>query len=115
MKNRTRSVGFTVVELMVVLTIGILIAGVVGTEVLKQLGSAKTKTARLQIEDLGAALDLYYLDNGAYPDTQQGLDALLRAPSDATNWNGPYLKKGKIPEDPWNNPYQYESPGQNGP
>lgn len=107
--------GFSLIELLVVLTIIALLGAVVGPQVMKHLGAAKSDTTRMQIEDLGAALDLYYLDNGRYPDSQEGLAALITAPAGADRWNGPYLKKKKIPPDAWGNDYRYASPGQNGP
>jgi general secretion pathway protein G len=120
MKTRTGSTrrfgqGFTLVELLVVLAILGLLAGLVGPQVMKFLGSSKTKTAALQIEDLGATLDLYRLEVGRYPNTSEGLSALVSDPGNAPNWNGPYLKKGEVPKDPWGNEYQYRAPGQNGP
>lgn len=106
--------GFTLVELLVVLAILGLLAGLVGPQVMKFLGSSKTKTASLQIEDLGATLDLYRLEVGHYPSTAEGLEALVSDPGNVPNWNGPYLKKAQVPKDPWGNEYQYRSPGQNG-
>jgi general secretion pathway protein G len=106
--------GFTLVELLVVLAILGLLAGLVGPQVMKFLGGSKTKTAALQIHDLGATLDLYRLEIGNYPSTDQGLEALVRQPGNAPNWNGPYLKKSDVPKDPWGNEYQYRAPGQNG-
>lgn len=106
--------GFSLIELLVVLTIIGLLGAVVGPQVMKHLGGARSETAKLQIEDFGAALDLFYLDNGRYPNGQEGLDALVTSPAGADKWNGPYLKKKKIPKDPWGNDYHYESPGQNG-
>ena len=82
---------------------------------IKHLGGAKSGVARMQIEDFGAALDLYYLDNGRYPSSEEGLSALISPPGDTGEWNGPYLKKKNIPEDAWGNEYHYDSPGQNGP
>jgi general secretion pathway protein G len=114
MKKRTNENGFTLIELLVVLVILGMIAGLVGPQIMKQLGTAKSNTAKLQIEDLGAALDIFYLDNSRYPNTQEGMDALVRKPSGFDNWNGPYLKKNNVPKDPWGNEYQYQSPGQNG-
>ncbi len=114
MKKINKSAGFTLIELLVVLVILGMIAGLVGPQIMKQLGTAKFGTAKLQIEDLGAGLDLFYLDNGRYPSTQEGMNALVEKPSGFDNWNGPYLKKKKIPKDPWSNDYQYQSPGQNG-
>ena len=106
--------GFTLVELLVVLVILSLLGGLVGPRVMRHLGDAKTKTARLQIEDLGAALDIYRLDIGSYPDTDQGLSALIKAPEGAEGWQGPYLKKTRVPIDPWGNPYRYRAPGEFG-
>ncbi len=114
MKKITKNFGFTLIELLVVLVILGMIAGLVGPQIMKQLGTAKSKTSRLQIEDLGAALDLFYLDNGRYPNTEEGMNALVEKPSGFDNWSGSYLKKKKIPKDPWGNDYQYQSPGQNG-
>ncbi|MGX2039070.1 type II secretion system major pseudopilin GspG [Methylocaldum sp. MU1018] len=106
--------GFTLIELLVVLAIIGLLAGLVGPQVVKHLGESKTKTARLQIEEFSSALDMYRLDVGRYPATDEGLAALVEQPSNARVWNGPYLRKKKIPADPWNNPYHYASPGQHG-
>ncbi len=106
--------GFSLIELLVVLAILGLLAGLVGPQVMKFVGGSKTKTAKLQIEDLGAALDLYRLEVGLYPNSSEGLEALVVQPADATGWNGPYLKKKQIPADPWGNAYQYRSPGEHG-
>lgn len=103
--------GFTLVELLVVLAILGLLAGLVGPQVMKFLGSSKTKTANLQIEDLVATLDLYRLELGHYP---TDLKALVEKPNNAPNWNGPYLKKSDVPKDPWGFDYQYRYPGENG-
>ena len=109
-----KQTGVTLIELLVVLTIIALVGAVVGPQVMKHLGGAEAKTARFQVDDFGAALDLFYLDNGRYPATQEGLDALVNAPTGAEKWNGPYIKKKLIPKDPWGNEYHYESPGQHG-
>jgi len=106
--------GFTLIELLVVLVILGLLAGLVGPRVLKYLGGAKSDTAQLQIDEFGAGLDLYHLEVGQYPTTEEGLLALSTAPSGTSNWNGPYLKKKDIPRDPWGNTYYYRSPGENG-
>ncbi|MBK5971207.1 MULTISPECIES: type II secretion system major pseudopilin GspG [Thiorhodovibrio] len=113
--RRGISRGFTLVELLVVLAILGLLAGLVGPQVMKFLGSSKTKTAKLQIEDLSATLDLYRLELGQYPGTSEGLAALVKDPGNAPNWKGPYLKKAQVPKDPWGNEYQYRSPGEHGP
>ena len=106
--------GFTLIELLVVLVILGLLAGLVGPQILRYLGSAKSDTARLQIEELGAGLDLYHLEVGRYPNTDEGLAALVEDPTGVRHWNGPYLKKKTVPNDPWGNKYIYVSPGENG-
>lgn len=107
-----RAQGFTLVELLVVLAILGLLAGLVGPQVMKFLDSSKTKTAGLQIKDLSATLDLYRLELGRYP---PNLKDLVEKPADMSNWNGPYLKKGQVPKDPWGFDYQYRFPGEHGP
>lgn len=106
--------GFTLIELLVVLAILALLAGLVGPQVLNQLGGAKSKTAAVQIRDLEQALEMYKLDVGRFPSTDQGLQALVTAPGGVRGWNGPYLKGSRVPEDPWGNAYQYRLPGQHG-
>lgn len=99
LSSRARKRGFTLIELLVVLAILTLLAGLVGPKVLNQLGGAKTKTAGVQIADIEKALELYKLDVGRYPTSQQGLDALVKQPAGAAGWAGPYLKGG-VPNDP---------------
>ncbi len=106
-----KTAGFTLIELLVVLAILTLLAGLVGPRVLSQLGGAKSKTAGVQIADLDKALEIYKLDVGRYPTTEEGLDALVRKPGSANGWAGPYLKGGAVPTDPWNHPYRYASSG----
>jgi general secretion pathway protein G len=106
--------GFTLIELLVVLVILGLLAGLVGPRVIKHLGDSKTKTAILQIEEFSAALDVYRLETGRYPSSDQGLNSLVEKPSDTEEWNGPYLRKKTIRKDPWGNDYRYVSPGENG-
>ena len=105
--------GFTLMELLVVLAILGLLMGLVGPQVLNQLGGAKTKTAALQIADLEQTLEMYKLDVGRFPNTEQGLDALVNKPAGVVGWNGPYLKSD-VPLDPWNGDYVYTYPGQHG-
>ena len=106
--------GFTLIELLVVLAILGLLAGLVGPQLIKHLGESKAKAARLQIEELASSLDMYRLDVGRYPTTDEGLNSLIEAPGTAKVWNGPYLRKKKMPLDPRNNPYHYVAPGQHG-
>lgn len=106
--------GFTLVEILVVITIIGLIMGLIGPRVLNYLTESKAKAARIQIESLGSALDLYFLDNGRYPNSAEGINALVQRPPSAQAWNGPYLKGGAVPVDPWGKPYMYRSPGQHG-
>ena len=106
--------GFTLVELLVVLAILGLIVALVTPQVLKYLGRAKTDTARIEIQTLGNALDLYRLDMQHYPTQEEGLLALVEAPPGADLWRGPYLKQRKAPLDPWGRPYIYRSPGEHG-
>ena len=93
-----------------VLTIISLILGLVGPRVLGYLGESRVKAAKLQIENFGSALDLFTIDAGRYPTTSEGLEALVQRPTTVQAWSGPYLKGGKVPLDPWGNPYQYRSP-----
>jgi general secretion pathway protein G len=103
--------GFTLIELLVVLAILALLAGLVGPRVLNQLGGAKSKTAAVQIADLDKALELFKLDVGRYPSTEEGLQALVTKPASvAAGWAGPYLKGG-VPNDPWGRPYLYKLEG----
>jgi len=105
-----RDAGFTLLELLVVIAILGLLVAFVAPAALRQLAGAKNSVAKQQIERLGAVLDNYKLDVGGYPNTQQGVDALMTKPSDAENWGGPYLKGDLTPKDPWNHPWHYVSP-----
>jgi general secretion pathway protein G len=114
-KSHEQEAGFTLVEMLVVIAIIGLVVGLVGPRVLNYLSESKVKAAKIQIESFSAALDLYYLDNGAYPGANEGLAALVERPGSAPAWNGPYLKTGSVPVDPWGHPYVYKSPGDHAP
>lgn len=106
--------GFSLIELLVVIIILGLLAGLVGPRLFGRVGQSKQATAKAQIELLGAALDQYRLDVGSYPPSAPGLQALVQN-SNVLNWNGPYLKKNFVPVDPWGRPYQYKCcPGDHG-
>lgn len=112
--NTRKQSGFTLLELLVVLGIISMLAGLVGPKVMKHMGEAKTKAAKVQIAELSQALEMYKLEMNKYPTTDQGLEALVEAPSNAKNWNGPYLAKPKVPVDPWQQEYHYVAPGEHG-
>jgi general secretion pathway protein G len=107
--------GFTLIEILVVITIIGLLMSLVGPRVLNYLSESKVKAAAIQIQSFGNSLDLFYLDLGHYPTTSQGLAALVQRPAGETGWNGPYLQKGYVPNDPWGHPYRYRSPSEHGP
>lgn len=104
-----RQEGFTLLELLVVIAILGLLIGLVAPAALRQLGGARISVARQSIERIGTILDMYKLDIGSYPSSDQGLQALVTQPSGVPNWNGPYVK-GNVPLDPWNHPYRYAEP-----
>lgn len=104
--------GFTLVELLVVLAIIALIGGIVGPQVLRYLGGAKVTATQTQLANIASALDLYFLDSGGYPSTEDGLASLTSAPSGAVGWNGPYLKFGWELKDGWGNAFVYAYDGQ---
>lgn len=105
--------GFTLLELLVVLGILGLLAGLVGPRVLKQFDGAKAKTAAIQLADLDKSLELFKLDVGRFPTAEEGLQALVTKPPAANGWNGPYIK-GALPTDPWTKPYKYNNPASGG-
>jgi general secretion pathway protein G len=105
--------GFTLIELLVVMTIIALLAALVGPRLWPETEKAKQKAARAQIEMFGQSLDQFRLDNDRYPTTQEGLNALIANPG-IDSWDGPYLTKKVIRNDPWKNPYIYKSPGTQG-
>ncbi len=102
--------GFTLLEILVVIAILGLLIGLVAPAALRQLGSARASVARQSIERLGGILDMYKLDTGSYPSTEQGLQALVSKPSDIAGWNGPYVRGEGLPVDAWSHPYVYRSP-----
>jgi general secretion pathway protein G len=105
--------GLTLIEILVVIIVLGLLAGLVAPRIIGRVSEARTATARTQIELLSVALDNYRLDNGVYPTTEQGLAALRTRPvsePQPRNWRGPYLRK-EVPNDPWDRPYIYRSPG----
>jgi len=106
--------GMTLIELLVVLLILAMIAAFAVPQVMKYVGGARSDAAGIQIERLGGILDLYRLDMGRYPGTDEGLQALVEAPPDSERWNGPYVKKANSLIDPWGRPYEYLSPGDHG-
>jgi general secretion pathway protein G len=107
--------GFTLIEMLVVITIIGLIVALVGPRVLNYLSESKVKAARIQIQSFTSALDLFYMDAGRYPSSAEGLDVLVRPMAGVVAWNGPYLRGGTVPKDPWGARYVYRSPGVRGP
>jgi len=117
-QKKNSQTGFTLIELMVVVVIIGILAGLIIPRFMGEPDKAKQAKARIQIESLESALKLYKLDNGSYPTTEQGLKALVESPSVGNlpkNWRqGGYLEKGKVPKDPWKNDYIYVFPGSHG-
>lgn len=104
---------FTLIEILVVIAVIAILASLVAPNVFQHVGTARSTTARSQLEMLATALDAYRLDTGRYPTTEQGLAALVESPTidGSTNWRGPYLRRA-VPLDPWGTPYVYRSPGE---
>lgn len=113
-RRRQGQRGFTLIEILVVITIIGLIMALVGPRVLNYLSDSKVKAAKIQIESFKSALDLFYLDAGRYPSSSEGLAALVQTTAAIPAWNGPYLKGGNVPADPWGHPYTYRAPGEHG-
>ena len=114
MRGTSRGRGFTLLELLVVMVIIGLLAGIVGPSLFKSVSRSELTSTQAQVDAIAKALDQYRLDTGRYPSAQDGLAALMQRPATEPNWNGPYLKKA-VPTDPWGQPYQYRSPGEHNP
>jgi general secretion pathway protein G len=113
-RRRRGEGGFTLLEMLVVLAIMGLLAAIIAPQVLKYLGSSRSQTAKVQIQNIDAALQLFRLDVGRFPTQEEGLSAMVTAPPTAAGWNGPYLQKSSALNDPWGTPYLYKSPGKHG-
>ena len=111
----SRERGMTLIEILVVLVLIGVVLGIVGGNFIGKGEKAKADAAKIEIGQISQTLDLYKLEIGRYPTTQEGLQALISAPAGVTNWNGPYWKKSQMPKDPWGNEYKYVAPGQTGP
>ncbi len=106
--------GFTLLELLVVLAIMGMLAAIIAPQVIKYLGSSRSQTAKVQVQNISAALELFKLDVGRYPSPDEGLKSLVSAPPGVPSWNGPYLKDTAALNDPWQTPYGYRIPGRKG-
>ena len=111
-RRRRDDDGFTLLEMLVVLAIMGLLAAIIAPQVLKYLGTSRAQTAKVQIQNVDAALQLFRLDVGRFPTQEEGLAALVTAPSTAPGWNGPYMQKATALTDPWGAPYLYHVPGK---
>jgi len=107
--------GMTLIEILVVLVLIGIVLGIVGGNFIGRGEKAKADAAKIEIGQIGQSLDLFKLEVGRYPTSQEGLQALISAPPGLPNWNGPYRKKSTLPKDPWGNEYRYSAPGQHGP
>jgi len=114
-RHKSGEEGFTLVEMLVVISIIGLIMGLIGPRVLNYLSESKVKAAKIQLQSFSSALDLFFLDAGRFPSSSEGLAALVQRTPGVSAWNGPYLKGGSLPNDPWNHAYLYRSPGEHGP
>jgi general secretion pathway protein G len=111
---RRTDAGYTLLELLVVMGILAVLTAIATPQLMGYFGKAKMQSAEMQIQNIGTALELYYMENGSYPSEAVGLKALVDAPPDAPHWNGPYLKKAQNLLDPWGRPYRYKYPAPNG-
>jgi len=110
-----RGSGFTLIEILIVITIIGLIMAFAAGKIFGQGDEAKARLAKAQISEIGGKLDLFKLDVGRYPSSSEGLKALLQNPGGVNNWNGPYVTKEEQIKDPWSRDFTYASPGQKGP
>lgn len=113
-RNKSKEQGFTLLELLVVLAIMGLLAAIVGPQVIRYLGSSKTQTAAVQAKNVAASLNLFRLDAGRYPTAEEGLGALVKAPTSVPSWNGPYMPDQSALTDPWGKPFLMRTPGEHG-
>jgi general secretion pathway protein G len=104
--------GMTLIEILVVLVLIGIVLGIVGGNFIGKGEKAKADAAKIEMGQISQTLDLYKLEVGRYPTTQEGLQALISAPAGVSNWNGPYWKRQSVPRDPWGNDYKYVAPGQ---
>lgn len=109
--QRASQAGFTLTELLVVMVILSLIAAAITPQVLGRLDRSKVRAAELQLDTLGSSLDMFKIDRGRYPTSEEGLAVLLAAPDSGDAWNGPYVKSAKSIIDPWNEVFVYEAEG----
>ena len=112
--SRKHMSGMTLIEILVVLVLIGIVLGIVGGNFIGRGEKAKADAAKIEIGQIGQSLDLFKLEVGRYPSSQEGLQALIAQPPGVNNWNGPYWKKSTLPKDPWGNEYKYASPGQHG-
>jgi general secretion pathway protein G len=110
-RRRRASAGFSLVEILIVVSIMGLLVGLVGPNLIRQFEGSKAKTANIQIQQIRAAMDIFLTDVGRYPTESEGLNALVSAPGGVQGWGGPYLRDGQMPLDPWGRPYQFQPSG----